>query len=86
MKYLVEHTYMVTKDNNPIGKLYVTETPTLYLVSYKQIGYSMPGAVDWKYKKKEYKTIEKAIEAFCKEYYYNELVDCHIFRIKSVNL
>lgn len=86
MKYLTEHTYMVVKDYKPIGTLYVTETPTLWLVSYNRTGYTLLQAKDWRYKKKEHKSIEKAIEAFRKEYYSNELEKCSIYRIKSVNL
>lgn len=70
MKYLKEYIL-----RHEFGDTIVVETPTLWLMTYKRWGYALCWAENWKYKKKDYKTIEEATSQFIDEvndYYKNK--------------
>lgn len=61
----------ITTTENYKGKyffnVYISEYKTVYRITSKIIGYAMLCSENWKYSKKEYKTLDDAIQAHIKE-------------------
>ena len=47
--------------------VHVTESVTNYYCTAKQIGWALPDSINWKYSKKEYKSIDEAVNAHMNE-------------------
>lgn len=48
--------------------LYIEEYATIWSITCQIIGYALPGAQDWRYKKKEYPTLDSVINKFKLDY------------------
>lgn len=62
MKYLSETTLIHAN-----GVSYVTETPTLWICTHVVRNHALPCAIDWRYRKREHKTLKDAVNAFRKD-------------------
>ena len=63
----VESNELLVKIDRAHYWLYIDEYKTIWSCSCKQLGHALCSATDWRYKKKEFKTIEQVKGQFIKD-------------------
>lgn len=71
MKHLKTHKLLGkigSKNKEEWAYIFVEEYATIWSISARIIGYALNTAEDWRYSKKQYKTVGEAVIAFEEEY------------------